>query len=95
MVASSPIMMLGAANGTLTLGNLTATMTGTPNFATSVVLAEDLGNVTLTNVTFSGAATGKRFNCIMNGICETNTGAPDANLPGNVAGTTTAGGQAN
>jgi len=61
-------------------------------FATAFAQGERLGMVSCLNASFTGAATGKRYTAILNGLVF--TGTSNANfLPGDTAGTTAAGGQ--
>lgn len=77
-------------------GSITATMSGTPTFAagagnhigsTNVSLVSGLGGVT-----FSGGASGKRYNVTTNSVIDTNGGGATY-IPGDAAGTTATGGQ--
>lgn len=70
----------------------TITITGTPNFTTAFAMAEELGQVRPTANTFSGAATGSRYNATSLGLIQTNGAGVNA-LPGNSAGSTANGGQ--
>ena len=71
--------------------NPTVTLTGTPAF-TAFTAADDAGVVAMFNVTFSGSATGKRFDGNLNGVIHT-LGAGINYFPGNAAGTTNNGAQ--
>jgi len=61
-------------------------------FATAFAQGERLGMVSCLNASFTGAATGKRYTAILNGLVFTGSGNGNF-LPGNVAGTTESGGQ--
>lgn len=67
----------------------TVTITGTPNFATAFVQAERLANVLCFSNTWSGSATGKRYDANNNAVLYTG----GATLPGNSAGTSASGAQ--
>lgn len=77
--------------GMMNVGTVTVTLTGTPAFATfAVALRSSL--LFLTGITFSGTATGQRYNANTNSVIETGS-ASATYLPGNSAGTVTTGGQ--
>jgi len=67
----------------------TVSMSGTPAFTTAYVNAVELASVNLLNNTYSGSATGKRYNVTLNAVVNTY----GATLPGDAAGTTATGGQ--
>lgn len=75
--------------------SITITLTGTPAFSNAFARAANLGFVVLNSLpTFSGSATGSRYNATYGGVI--NTGSGNANfLPGNSAGSVTPGGQYN
>jgi hypothetical protein len=75
-------------------GTHTVTLTGTPAFAAAFILVRDQGNASVQTVTYSGAATGKRYQAIRLGNLFTN-GAGANYFPGNVAGEVLTGGQYN
>jgi hypothetical protein len=66
-------------------------LTGSPNFSGAFVYAGD-GYIDAPNNTFSGAATGKRYDSQLNGVIYTR-GASTSYFPGSVAGTTATGAQ--
>jgi hypothetical protein len=75
----------------------TITLTGTPGYSTSgggFVYCDrtSLVSIVTGNTTFSGSATGKRYNVQSNGVIFTGGGGATY-FPGNVAGTTATGGQ--
>ena len=72
--------------------SLTVTVTGTPAFANAFCAAYVLGLAYPAFYTFSGSATGKRYEATTNGVISTGGAAPTY-FPGNVAGTTGSGGQ--
>ena len=63
------------------------TLTGTPAFSNTFAQALNLGSI-IVQSTFSGSATGKRYNAATGGLIET-YGAGTSFLPGNSAGTGT------
>jgi len=72
---------------------VTITVTGTPAFSQQFAIAATLGLVRINTalVSYSGGATGKRYQSQQNSVI--NTGGGGANFfPGNVAGTTITGG---
>jgi hypothetical protein len=69
----------------------TATLTGTPAF-TAFARADDLGYIRCPGMTFTGSATGQRYNINTNGVIQTSGGGASY-LPGNSAGATATGGQ--
>ena len=72
------------------IGN-TVTLTGTPAFGTAFV--KNLGaSAEIVSTTFSGSATGKRYDVSGNGLINT-AGGGATYLPGSVTGTTATGGQ--
>ena len=72
----------------VTSTGLLVTITGTPAI-TNYVDASSAATAYLNTTTYSGSATGTRYNVRQNSILETG----GATLPGNVAGTTATGGQ--
>jgi len=80
------------SSGIITVSSRTVTITGTPAFSTAFCLAQTTGIVVANSNTYSGSATGVRYNASLNAVI--NTGGGGANyLPGNSAGTTATGGQ--
>jgi hypothetical protein len=73
-----------------TTGAYTITITGTPAFTTYAY--SGLGFIHYASVTFSGSATGKRYDVVENGLIKTYGGGASF-LPGGTAGTTATGGQ--
>ncbi len=68
----------------------TATLTGTPNFTRSFAYFTHGANYYVWNMTWSGAATGKRYEVLYNATCN---GGSATHFPGDAAGTTANGGQ--
>lgn len=71
---------------------ITTTLVGTPAFSGAFVQALFCGQCVYYAATFSGAATGKRYDATANGVILSNS-AGATYYPGNVAGTVSAGGQ--
>lgn len=70
----------------------TVTITGTPAFSAAFAYCYQLSDIPCYSCTFSGSATGKRYDIATNGVVFTN-GAATTYLPGGTAGTTATGGQ--
>lgn len=81
-----------AVSGVCRIQNKTITLTGTPAFSGFFVEISYTGASFLNGNTYSGSATGARYNVIMNGVCYV-AGGGASYLPGNAAGTTATGGQ--
>lgn len=77
--------------GLAMIDGITITLTGTPAFSGQFVRASDNGMayVNSGNVTFSGAATGQRYNALQGGGIDTEGGGANF-FPGSVAGAATA-----
>ena len=69
----------------------TITLTGTPAF-NQFAYASRVGVMQVWQSTFSGSATGSRYNVDTNSVIFTNVGVASF-LPGNTAGTSSTGGQ--
>lgn len=92
IVGGSTYHMLAHESGSINLAGITVTLTGTPAF--SVVAYAAGGFIQYWANTFSGSATGQRYNVARGGICFVNGGGASY-IPGSVAGaggTTTGGG---
>lgn len=77
---------LAQRNGSINMQASTVTLTGTPNFSTAFVVAQEQARVTASSSTYSGAATGVRHAATLQGAIFTASG--NANyFPGSVAGT--------
>ena len=70
----------------------TVTLTGTPAFSAAFALGQTTAVLTARGQTFSGSATGKRFDVTGNAVIN-NNGAGSSYFPGSVAGTKGTGGQ--
>jgi hypothetical protein len=79
-------------NGVIRVQSKTITLTGTPNFSVAFVNADLSSTVLVNGNTFSGAATGSRYTASNNAVISSG-GAGATYLPGNAAGSTSAGGQ--
>ena len=77
--------------GHVRVQSVTVTISGTPAFSSAYAVIGRAGTALLNGCTFSGSATGKRYDVTLNGILLTAGGA--TYLPGNVSGTTATGGQ--
>ena len=75
----------------LVISGPTVTLSGAPAFTIAFSYAEGLGAIRATGMTFSGSATGKRYELSGGSLVQTFGGA--SYLPGDVAGTTATGGQ--
>ena len=83
---------LAESQGIIGDNNRTVTITGTPAFATSFATATVSGNITSAGMTYSGSATGSRYNGTGNGVISTSGGGANY-FPGNSAGTVATGAQ--
>lgn len=70
----------------------TITISGTPAFSSAFATADRLGLISSAATTFSGSATGTRYNVNTNAVINTNGGGANF-YPGNAAGTSATGGQ--
>lgn len=80
------------SNGIITVSSRTVTITGTPAFSSAFCLAQTTGIVVANGNTYSGSATGSRYNISLNAIAITAGGGANY-FPGGTAGTTATGGQ--
>lgn len=71
---------------------ITTTISGTPAWTNGYIQVLSCGVATYRATTVSGSATGKRYDAEQNGVIDT-AGAGATYFPGNVAGTTSTGGQ--
>jgi hypothetical protein len=83
-------MLVDSASYVL-IGTYTVTLTGTPAF-TAFSYTSGGANSTFLSTTFSGAATGSRYDANLNGVINT-FGGGATYLPGDSAGSTATGGQ--
>lgn len=77
--------------GGITVATKTITVTGTPAFGTAFAVAQNLSFMAVTGNTYSGSATGVRYNITGNSIVNTGGQATTA-FPGGTIGTTANGG---
>lgn len=83
----------GAATGGLQYtASRTITISGTPAFSTAFALVQTSASIINFSSTFSGSATGKRYDAYLNGAINTLSGGASY-FPGDSAGTTATGGQ--
>lgn len=90
---AAAIHIQAGVNSKATINNSTVTVTGTPAFSTAFVFITDNSTLYAVSVTFSGSATGVRFNVTNNGVINTNGGGANY-FPGNSAGAGTNSGTA-
>lgn len=83
---------LAQFGGYLACSSRTITITGTPEFSSAFSGALNGGQISSSSCTFSGSATGIRYNSILNSVIDTLGGGANY-FPGNSAGTTATGGQ--
>lgn len=94
VISSGALRHFGAEiGGAIQMASITITVTGTPAFTGAFAYAATGGKISSFSVTFSGAATGKRYEVIANGSIYTFGGGASA-FPGDVAGTDAGGGYA-
>ena len=92
-VSGGALLHWGATDGSLfSTAGFTVTITGTPAFSAAWAYVYQLCDVTCYSMTFSGAATGQRYQVATNSVVFTNGGGATY-LPGNSAGSTATGGQ--
>ena len=89
---NSPLHMY-TLGGQISVGPITVNLTGTPAFSSAFAQASQSGaQIFVAGATYTGPATGVRYNAILNGTI--NTGTANATyLPGSGAGTLATGGQ--
>lgn len=84
-------MHIFCSNAHVSIAGRTVTLTGTPPFG-EFVRAIFLGLVEAQSATFSGSATGARYNAFGNAVIYTNSGGA-THFPGNASGAASSGGQ--
>lgn len=87
--ASAAYHVRSISTGLFQCSSQTITVSGTPAFSGAFMLATQCGVIQANGNTYSGSATGKRYDAQLNGVIATTGGT----LPGSVAGTTATGGQ--
>ena len=92
IVAGGTSHWVAASGGVIRCQNRTITITGTPAFTSAFGVASNVGAVVCNTDTFSGSATGPRYNISTNGVIQTSGGGATY-LPGDSAGVTATGGQ--
>lgn len=83
--------ILVSSGGQFNAGGITCTITNTPAFSNGFATASNLGVIVVVSLTFSGSATGKRYDATTNGVIQTYGGGASY-FPGNASGTTATGG---
>ena len=91
IVGDATYHLLAMFGGVILITFTTVTLTGTPSFST-YASATRLGALQVNGCTFSGPATGRRYNADTNSVIVTGGGGANY-LPGNTAGVTPTGGQ--
>ena len=87
----APAHMIAQDNGIIVNNDAcTFTVSGTPAFAAAFVIASGLANIKIAGITYSGSATGKRYDSALNALINTQGGGA-SKFPGDVAGTATTG----
>lgn len=86
------IHWLGQGHASLAAYAANITLSGTPAFSGKFAGADYLSHFSVAGITFTGSATGKRYEVNGNSVLDTNGGGA-AYLPGNSAGSTATGGQ--
>lgn len=84
-------MIAGSAAGVATIPGGTVTLSGTPAFSSAFVWADAGGLVYAVGATFSGAATGSRYQISNGGYVATGSNANTSFFPGSTAGTNPSG----
>lgn len=84
--------MLATVGGKIVISSITITLSGTPAWSGNGLNAQATGLISIFGTTLSGSATGKRYSVTLNGVINTFGGGANY-WPGDVAGTTAAGGQ--
>jgi len=83
---------LNSVGGTIDIRGRTVTLTGTPAFSVAFAQSARGAQIMVSSASFSGAATGVRYNATLNGVIFTNN-AGATFLPGNASGTVSTGGR--
>lgn len=80
------VILAGGSITTNLVTPQTVTLTGTPNFTGAFAIINTPGQITSNSVTWSGSATGQKYNATFGGVIQTNGGGPNY-FPGSSAGT--------
>jgi hypothetical protein len=91
-ITGSAATHLNAVGGTIDIRGRTVTLTGTPAFSVAFAQSGRGAQIMVSSASFSGAATGIRYNATLNGVIFTNN-AGATFLPGNASGTVSTGGR--
>jgi hypothetical protein len=91
IAGNAPVHFSAGAGGRISAFFNTITLSGTPAFAGAFARANNLSQIECGS-TFSGAATGKRYEATLNAVINSNGGGANF-FPGNAAGTTATGAQ--
>lgn len=92
-ISASAQEHIRGANGAVLIGfNLTVTLSGTPNFSSAFARVQNAGFLRHSGMTFSGTATGKRYQAESQGGISTEGGGANY-FPGSSAGSVASGGQ--
>lgn len=91
-ISGGSLRHLNLIGGEIFIQNRTITITGTPAFSVAFVSSARSATLHINGSTFSGSATGTRYDAISNSVIFTNGGGATY-LPGNASGTTATGGQ--
>ncbi len=83
--AGAAVHALADVGGTIELVTVTVTLSGTPAFSNCYYNLQTGGLISAFSVTYSGSATGKRYNITGNAVLETYGGA-FSSIPGDVVG---------
>lgn len=86
---NSPVHVIVLIGAVFLCDGRTVTISGTRNFSTAYLYMRGSSSATISGNTFSGSATGKRYDLTLNASCY----SAGATLPGDVAGTTATGGE--
>lgn len=86
---NSPVHIHVLSGATFTCDGKTITFSGTRNFSTAYLYMRGSSSATMSGNTFSGSATGKRYDLSLNASCY----SAGATLPGDTAGSTATGGE--
>lgn len=92
ITGSAMAHLYATGGGVISLFSYTVTLTGTPAWSTAFALSDSASKILTNAVTFSGAATGSRYNCNTNGVIQS-YGSGASYFPGDSAGTVATGGQ--
>ena len=98
ITGNAPVHLNSQNSAMINIGGATVTLTGTPAFSTAFAVASATSSILAPSVSFSGTATGQRYQVSLNGVINTGTAAGNTDnsyFPGNSAGTSSSGGYYN